>query len=44
MVVAPESVWPKCMTGALKLKFGGINGVLYPVGAERPGARPGAPT
>jgi len=30
------------MTGALKLKFGGIIGALYPVGAERPGARPGA--
>ena len=43
MVVAPESVCPKWMTGALKLKFGGINGALYPVGAEIPGARPGAP-
>lgn len=44
MVVAPDSVCPKCITGALKLKFGGIKGVaLYPVGAERPGARPGAP-
>lgn len=43
MVVAPERVCPKWMTGALKLKLGGIKGVLYPVGAEIPGARPGAP-
>ena len=43
IVVAPDSVCPKCITGALKLKFGGIKGVLYPVGAFRPGARPGAP-
>jgi hypothetical protein len=41
IVVAPESVCPKCITGALKLKFGGIKGAL---GAERPGASPGAPT
>jgi hypothetical protein len=26
IIVAPESVWPKWMTGALKLKFGGIKG------------------
>jgi hypothetical protein len=26
MVVAPERVCPKWMTGALKLKFGGIRG------------------
>jgi len=38
MVVAPESVCPKWMTGALKLKLGGMSGALYPVGAERPGA------
>ena len=43
IVVAPDKVCPKCMTGALKLKFGGIKGTLYPDGAERPGARPGAP-
>ena len=42
-MVAPDKVCPKCITGALKLKFGGIKGTLYPDGADRPGARPGAP-
>jgi hypothetical protein len=44
IVVSPVRVCPKWITGALRLKFNGIKGVVYALGAVMPGASPGAPT